>query len=253
MREYQKKSMAEQISAFNIPLFIERLQNLFIESAAIRYYVIRNILRSCGRFIAGIDMVSFLSFKSECFRFQKKLSKNVALTKEIQQCVKRQVDHQNFRLCLKLFQGCDPKTYRKNYKGDTVKKIWSSYCYSTEKQPQHILTLRDRLLQMIINAAVHPILEYQADPNSFAYRPKRFAMDAIALIVKHLEHFQKQKRSFTHLQLKVSKNTCQSIQDQKIKKKCYVSVLSQFCITVSIRAIRWSCETLENKEVKASR
>lgn len=192
---------------------------MFIESAAIRYYEVRNLLRSGGRFIAGMDMVSFLSFKLECFRFQKKLPKNIRLTKEIQQCIKRQVDHQNLRLCIKLFQSCDPKTYRKNYKGDTVKKVWSSYIYSTEKQPQHILTLRDRLLQMIINAAVHPILEYQADPNSFTYRPNRFTIDAIALVVKHLEYFQKQKRSFTYLQLKVSKSVYSIVQDQKIKGK----------------------------------
>jgi retron-type reverse transcriptase len=74
------------------------------------------------------------------------------------------------------------------------------------KQPQYILTLRDRLLQMIVNAAVHPILEYQADPHSFAYRPNRFVVDAIALVVKHLEHFQKQRRSFTYLQLKISES-----------------------------------------------
>jgi hypothetical protein len=219
MRECQKKSIAEQITAFNIPSLIERLQNLFIESVAIRYYVVRNLLRSCGRFIAGMDMVSFLSFKLECFRFQKKSFKNTTLTKEIRRCIKRQVDHQNLRLCIKLFQSCNPKTYRKNYKGDTVKKIWSSYLYSMEKQPQHILTLKDRLLQMIINAAVHPILEYQADPNSFAYRPNRFTIDAIALVVKHLEHFQKQKRSFTYLQLKVSKSICNIVQDKKIKEK----------------------------------
>lgn len=102
------------------------------------------------------------------------------------------------------------------------------------KQSQHILTLRDRLLQMIINAAVHPILEYQADPHSFAYRPNRFAIDAIALIVKHLERFQKQKRSFTHLQLKVSQNIYNVVQNQKVKKKLYVPALSQFCINVDV-------------------
>lgn len=81
-------------------------------------------------------MISFLSFKWECFRyqekklmgakrqrFQKKSFKSITLTKEIQQCIKRQVDQQNLRLCVKLFQSGDPKTYRKNYKGDTIKKI----------------------------------------------------------------------------------------------------------------------------------
>lgn len=123
MREFQKKFSAERITAFNIPSTIERLQNLLIESVAIRYYVVRNFLRSCERFITGIDRVSFLSFKLECFRFQKKSPKNIKLTHEVLQCIKRQVDQQNLRLSIKLFQSSNLKTYQKNYKGDTVKKV----------------------------------------------------------------------------------------------------------------------------------
>jgi hypothetical protein len=116
MRDCQKAFADERITAFNMPHVIERLQSLFIESTAVRYYVVRNILRSEGRFIAGIDAASFVGFKVELLRYQKKrlgnrkharfrnnLPKNAKLVKEIQKCIKRQVDLQNFRLGVKLW------------------------------------------------------------------------------------------------------------------------------------------------------
>jgi hypothetical protein len=116
IRDCQKTFAGERITAFNMPHAIERLQSLFIESTAVRYYVVRNLLRSEGRFIAGIDAASFLGFKVELFRYQeKKLAgikyqrfrrnwpKNVKFAEEIQKCIKRQVDQQNFRLGIKLW------------------------------------------------------------------------------------------------------------------------------------------------------
>lgn len=135
IRDRQKICIDERITASNLPFVIERLQSLFVESTAVRYYVVRNLLRSEERFIGGIDAVSFLSFKIEFLRyrnkklantrhpkFKKNESAEVMLAKEIQKCIKRQVDLQNFRLGIKLFQSCNLKTYRKNYKGDVVKK-----------------------------------------------------------------------------------------------------------------------------------
>lgn len=141
LQDRQKTFIDERITAFNMPFTIERLQSLFMESTAVRYYVVRNLLRSEDRFIEGVDTASFLGFKLELLRYQEtrftcakyrrfkkndKLRENspkkVKLPEEIQKCVKRQVDQQNFRLGIKLFQGCDLKTYRKNYKGDTVRK-----------------------------------------------------------------------------------------------------------------------------------
>lgn len=75
--------------------------------------------------------MSLLNSKAELFRYQEKKfagtkyqkSKKICLAKEIQKCIERQVDQQNLRLSMKLFQSCNPKTYRKNYKGDVVKKV----------------------------------------------------------------------------------------------------------------------------------
>lgn len=46
MRDCQKASADKRITALNMTPPIERLQNLFIECTAVRYYVIRNFLRS---------------------------------------------------------------------------------------------------------------------------------------------------------------------------------------------------------------
>lgn len=218
IRDRQKIFIGERITASNIPFAIERLQSLFMESTAVRYYVVRNLLRSEERFIGGIDTVSFLGFKIELLRYQDKkladtkyqrLKKNeyveVKLAEEIQRCIKRQVDLQNFRLGMKLFQSCNLKTYRKNYKGDVVKQTWVLKHMGIDKCLKYTLTLKDRLLQMIVDAAVHPIIEYQSDSHSFAYRPNRSAVGAIALIMDRLKYLQKQKASSKRLQLKMQK------------------------------------------------
>lgn len=218
IRDRQKIFIDERITASNIPFAIERLQSLFIESTAVRYYAVRNLLRSEERFSGGMDTVSFLDFKIELLRYQDKkladtkyqrLKENehieVMLSEKIQKCIKRQVDLQNFRLGMKLFQSCNLKTYRKNYKGDTVKKTWVLKHPGIDKCLKYTLTLRDRLLQMLVDAAVHPIIEYQSDSHSFAYRPNRSVVSAVALIMDRLKYLQKQKASSKYLQLKIKK------------------------------------------------
>lgn len=216
IRDRQKTCIDERITASNIPFTIERLQNLFMESTAVRYYVVRNLLRSGERFIGGIDTVAFLGFKTELLRYQDKkladtnhqrLNKSieVMLTEEIQRCIKRQVDLQNFRLGMKLFQSCNLKTYRKNYKGDVVKKTWVLKNRGIDKCFKFIVTLRDRLLQMIVDAAVHPIIEYQSDSHSFAQRPNKSTVGAVALIMDRLKYLRKQKVSSKHFKFQMKK------------------------------------------------
>ena len=218
IRDRQKILIDERITASNIPFAIERLQCLFMESTAVQYYVVRSILKSKERFIGGIDAVSFLGFKTELLRYQDKklagikyqrLKKNecieVKLAEEIQRCIKRQVDLQNFRLGIKLFESCNLKTYRKNYKGNVVQKNWVFKHSETAKCLKYTLTLKDRLLQMIVDAAAHPIVEYQSDSYSFAYRPNRSAIGAIALVIDRLKHLQKQKASIGYSLLNIKK------------------------------------------------
>lgn len=71
---------------------------------------------------------------------------------------------------------------------------------------------------MIIDAAVHPIVEYQSDSHSFAYRPNRSAVDAIALITNHLKYVEKQKLNSHYLQLKMKKMQGRSMPNHFIIK-----------------------------------
>lgn len=75
-------------------------------------------------------------------------------------------------------------------------------------RPLGIPTLRDRVLQTILDTAVHPIYEYQADPNSFGFRPKRFALQAVSLIYGRLSQLGMQKGNMNNeVPVKVGETT----------------------------------------------
>lgn len=126
-------------------------------------------------------------------RVKKDLPKKAILTDEIKNDIKQRVNQHNNELKLTLFKRCNIKTYRKNYKGDIVKRVWIPKPQSTENRPLGIHTLKDKVLQTILHATAHPIVEYQSDPHSFAYRPYRSASNAIALLTGHLEQLGIQK------------------------------------------------------------
>ena len=73
MRKRQNTpSGSEKVTALNIPHEIERLQCLFIESCASRYYAVRKIRKSPGRFSAGVDNVAFSKTEDEFLRYREK-------------------------------------------------------------------------------------------------------------------------------------------------------------------------------------
>lgn len=238
MREHQNTTSGERVTSLNIPYEIERLQCLFIESCASRYYAVRKIQKSSRRFSAGVDNVAFSKTEDEFIRYREKqlagtrykmsgkstrvkkdLPQKAVLTEEVKKKIRVYVIEMNTKLGMQLYDGCDLKTYRKNYKGDTVKRVWISKPNSVEKRPLGIPTLQDRVLQTIIDAAVHPIIEYQADPHSFAFRPKRSALDAIALLIGHLEQQGKSKVGNKLLPVKVSKEKYDSFRGRRFRKK----------------------------------
>ena len=239
MRKRQNTpSGSEKVTALNIPHEIERLQCLFIESCASRYYAVRKIRKSPGRFSAGVDNVAFSKTEDEFLRYREKqlagtrykmsgkstrvkkdLPQKAVLTEEVKEKIGAYVTEANIKLGMQLYEGCDPKTYRKNYKGHTVKRVWIPKPNNAEKRPLGIPTLRDRLLQTIIDASVHPIMEYQADPHSFGFRPNRSALDAIALLIGHLEQQGKSKTGSKLLPVKVSKEKYDSFKGRRYRKK----------------------------------
>jgi retron-type reverse transcriptase len=238
IREHQNTISSERVTSLNIPYEIEKLQCLFIESCASRYYAVRNVQKSSERFSAGVDGVTFLKLEDEFLRYREKqlvgtrykmsgkstrVKKNLPLkaqlTEEVKNKIETHVAQANMKLEMWLYEGCDIRTCRKNYKGGTVKRISISRPNSLEKRPLGIPTLRDRVLQIIINTAVHPIIEYQADPHSFAFRPDRSAIDAIALLVGHLEQQGKFKTGNHSLPVKVSKEMYDSFKGHRLRKR----------------------------------
>jgi len=152
-------------------------------------------------------------------RVKKDLPQKAILIEEVKEKIGAYVTETNTKLGMQLYEGCDFKTYRKNYKGDTVKRVWIPKPSSVEKRPLGILTLRDRVLQTIIDAAVHPIIEYQADPHSFGFRPKRSALEAITLLIGHLEQQDNSKAGSNLLPVEVSKEKYDAFKGRRFRKK----------------------------------
>ena len=50
-------------------------------------------------------------------------------------------------------------------------------------RPLGIPTIRDRVVQTATKLVIEPIFEADLEPNTFGYRPKRSALDAIQMIL----------------------------------------------------------------------
>jgi len=87
-----------------------------------------------------------------------------------------------------------------------------------------MFTLKDRVLQIIIDVAVHPIIEYQADPNTFGFRVNRSAFDAIALLIGHLEQQGNSKVKNRILPVKVLKKNYDFFKGRRFRKKKCIKI-----------------------------
>ena len=88
-----------------------------------------------------------------------------------------------------------------------------------KKRLLSVFTLQDRVLQMIIHTALHPILEYQSDFYSFGFRPKRSAVNAVILLIERLEYQGKIKKVNELLFAKVSKKKYHSFKGCRSRKR----------------------------------
>lgn len=189
----------------NIPKDIEKIQQLFIESSAIRLLAIQEIKNSSGSVTPGIDNVSFTFLEkkkqeyvkkkikstryfksSKNFKVKKDLPKAAIIDKQVEDSLKENVFVENSELCWLLYKKSNIKSLRKNYRGSTVRRVWVPKPYSSDFRPLGIPTLRDRVLQTVIYMALLPIAEWQSDIFSFGFRPKRSVIQPISMIADQL-------------------------------------------------------------------
>jgi len=189
----------------NLPIEIEKLQCIFIESFAISVLAVYEISKSSGANTAGTDGNFFKNLQSQkadflkknlkntryqrsgkSFKVKKDLPKKALITKKILSDLELTLKQDNLDLCFKLLKQCNFKTLRKNYKASSVKRVWVEKKNSKEFRPLGIPTLRDRVLQQIIVWAIYPIAEFQADCLSFGFRKQRSSLQAISFISRKL-------------------------------------------------------------------
>jgi hypothetical protein len=88
---------------------------------------------------------------------------------------------------------------QKNYRADTVKRIWIPKNFKKGFRPLGILTIRERVLQTIILLSCNPIIEYTSDSLSFGFREKRSATDCVAYLFNKLSATRILKRKQTYV------------------------------------------------------
>jgi len=222
----------------NLPKNIERVQRLFIESFSILIFCVFEIKKSKENNISGIDGVSFklsseekkkkqieLIKKTRFYKSSKKISVKKdfplkgRLSDSLVKTINKNVNKYNNKLAEKLINTCRLKTFRKNYVGSSIKRIWIAKSEPNQWRPIGISTLKERVLQTIIYKAVHPIVEYQADPYSFGSRLKRSGLDAISLITNRLTYLGLNNSKSDILPSKVSFKIFQKSKDLKMKTR----------------------------------
>ncbi len=222
----------------NLPIEIEKLQCVFIESFGISVLAVYEISKSSGSNTAGTDGNSFKILKSQkadflkknlkntryqrsgkSFKVKKNLPKKALINEEILSNLKSTLKQDNLNLCFKLLKQCNFKTLRKNYNAHNVKRIWVEKKNSKEFRPLGIPTIRDRVLQQVIVWAIYPIAEFQADCLSFGFRKQRSSLQAISFIFRKLSKSRITRNRLMFKPTKVGLDRFKSFKGRKGKFK----------------------------------
>lgn len=122
-----------RITQTNLPVDIERLQNVFVESIVVAVYAISILLTSLDGQIAGSDSVRFRSFRDFLERklvvqfikgkFIRLFNKKELQGDSVIKIAQKKAIKYNYFLCLLLLQKVNFKSLRKNYKSNSIKRI----------------------------------------------------------------------------------------------------------------------------------
>jgi hypothetical protein len=111
------KESLTRISQINLPIYIERLQNIFMESIVVAVYAIHVLRLSFNGHLAGLDTICFKSIND--FITTKISDDYSCIVKKAQD----QVFQYNQLLCLILLRKVNLKSLRKNYKSNSVRQF----------------------------------------------------------------------------------------------------------------------------------
>lgn len=222
----------------NLPVKIEKLQCVFIESFAICVLAVYEISKSPGSNTAGTDGKFFKNLQSQKadffkknlkntryqmsskpFKIKKDLPRKAWITDDILSNLKSTLTQDNLDFCFKLVQKCNFKTLRKNYKANSVKRVWVEKSNSKDFRPLGIPTIRDLVLQQVIVWAIYPIAEFQADCLFFGFRQQRSALQAISFIFRKLSKTRITRNRSLFKPVKVGIDKFQSFEGKKGKFK----------------------------------
>nr|UBY46128.1 hypothetical protein [Porphyridium purpureum] len=184
---------------------LNKVQILFIESFSALIFCNLLIKKNSNVSVYDKNELSFKNFHQEKQRkisqllritkfgrsFKKATVKKnypykAILSKYVITSIYKSVKVDNDALLINMVSECDIKNSLKNYTGGLVKRIWVIKLNTNRWNFSEVLTLKDKVLQTIFYKALNSLVVFHMNTNTFGFKLKKTAYDAIILLIKHL-------------------------------------------------------------------